>query len=54
MAWQVAYNRRDVILYALGVGADEQRFTYELGIADARNTPARTRQPPQRRADATG
>ena len=28
---QVAYTRRDVLLYALGVGADELRFTYELG-----------------------
>ena len=25
------YNRRDVLLYALGVGAEELRFTYELG-----------------------
>lgn len=26
----VAYNRRDLMLYALGVGADELKFTYEL------------------------
>jgi hypothetical protein len=30
-AAQVVYNRRDALLYALGVGADELRFTYELG-----------------------
>jgi hypothetical protein len=27
----VAYNRRDVILYALGVGAKDLRFLYEGG-----------------------
>lgn len=27
----VSYNRRDVILYALGVGSKELRFLYEGG-----------------------
>ena len=30
-ARQVRYNRRDALIYALGLGADELRFTYELG-----------------------